>query len=150
MWRQWRHEAAPCRSAGQRPRRCETLVRYIDRFLMFYVTHADKLQRTSVWLDNLEGGVDYLRAVVCDDSLGIAAPEEDRAVYALSNRDPIGEANVLSRGILGDIGGRLVVASPLYKHHFDLATGACLEDDAVRIPAYAARLEGDRVLIGRP
>lgn len=77
-------------------------------------------------------------------------PEEDRAVYALSNRDPIGEANVLSRGILGDIGGRLVVASPLYKHHFDLATGACLEDDAVRIPAYAARLEGDSVLIGRP
>jgi nitrite reductase (NADH) small subunit len=56
----------------------------------------------------------------------------------------------LSRGILGDIDGRLVVASPLYKHHFDLATRACVEDDAVRIPVYAARLDGDSVLIGRP
>jgi nitrite reductase (NADH) small subunit len=77
-------------------------------------------------------------------------PEEDRALYALSNRDPIGRANVLSRGILGDIDGQLVVASPLYKQHFNLATGACLEDDEVRIPVYAARLDGDSVLIGRP
>ena len=77
-------------------------------------------------------------------------PEEDRAVYALSNRDPIGKANVLSRGILGDIHGQLVVASPLYKQHFNLATGACLEDDAVHIQVYETRLDGDSVLIGRP
>jgi nitrite reductase (NADH) small subunit len=77
-------------------------------------------------------------------------PEEDCALYALANRDPIGRANVLSRGILGDIDGQLVVASPLYKQHFNLATGACLEDDEVRIPVYAARLDGDSVLIGRP
>jgi nitrite reductase (NADH) small subunit len=77
-------------------------------------------------------------------------PEEDCAVYALSNRDPIGKANVLSRGILGDIRGQLVVASPLYKQHFDLCTGVCVEDDAVQISVYAARLDGDSVLIGLP
>ena len=54
----------------------QTLVRYIDRFLMFYIRTADRLQRTSVWLDNLEGGIEYLRAVVIDDSLGIAAELE--------------------------------------------------------------------------
>jgi nitrite reductase (NADH) large subunit len=54
----------------------ETLIRYIDRFLMFYVRTADRLQRTSVWMDNLEGGLDYLKQVVIDDSLGLAAELE--------------------------------------------------------------------------
>ncbi len=49
----------------------ETLIKYIDRFMMFYIRTADKLQRTSVWLENLEGGVDYLRKVIVDDTLGI-------------------------------------------------------------------------------
>ena len=49
----------------------ETLIKYIDRFLMFYIQTADKLQRTSVWFSKLEGGIDYLRSVVIDDSLGI-------------------------------------------------------------------------------
>ena len=48
----------------------ETLIRYIDRFLMFYVRTADRLQRTAPWLDALEGGLDYLAASSCDDSLG--------------------------------------------------------------------------------
>lgn len=51
----------------------ETLIRTIDRYLMFYIRTADRLERTSVWLDRLEGGLDHLRAVVVDDSLGIAA-----------------------------------------------------------------------------
>lgn len=74
-------------------------------------------------------------------------PEEESPLYALHNRDPIGEANVLSRGIVGDIGGRLVVASPLYKQHFDLRTGECLEQEGVCVEAYSVRLEGDEVLI---
>ena len=49
----------------------ETLIKYIDRFLMFYVRTADRLQRTSVWMGNLEGGLDYLKQVVIEDSLGI-------------------------------------------------------------------------------
>ena len=70
-----------CGNGGQTPAHArllasdlddETLVRYIDRFLMFYVRTADRLQRTAPWLDSLEGGLDHLKAVVCDDSLGIA------------------------------------------------------------------------------
>jgi len=66
----------------------ETLVRYIDRFLMFYVRTADRLQRTSVWLDNLEGGIDYLRSVIVDDALGIASElEADMARHVESYFD---------------------------------------------------------------
>ncbi|MGB0955308.1 MAG: nitrite reductase large subunit NirB [Panacagrimonas sp.] len=54
----------------------ETLIKYIDRFLMFYIRTGDRLQRTSVWLENLEGGIDYVKQVVCEDSLGIGAELE--------------------------------------------------------------------------
>lgn len=70
-----------CGNGGMRPRHAdlfatdlddETLIKYIDRVLMFYVRTADRLQRTSVWLENLEGGLEYLREVVVEDKLGIA------------------------------------------------------------------------------
>lgn len=51
----------------------DTLVQAIDRFLMYYVRTADRLQRTAAWVDDHEGGLDAIRAVVLDDSLGIAA-----------------------------------------------------------------------------
>lgn len=54
----------------------ETLVRYIDRYLMFYIRTADRLQRTAPWVEALDGGLDHLKAVVCEDSLGIAAELE--------------------------------------------------------------------------
>jgi len=54
----------------------ETLIKLIDRFLMFYIRTADRLQRTSTWIESLEGGLDHLRAVVVDDSLGICADLE--------------------------------------------------------------------------
>jgi nitrite reductase (NADH) small subunit len=75
-------------------------------------------------------------------------PGETPALYALSNRDPIGGANVLSRGIVGDVGGELVVASPLYKHHYCLRSGRCLEDDSVHIKVYPVALAGEGVYIG--
>ncbi|TNE77296.1 MAG: nitrite reductase small subunit NirD [Gammaproteobacteria bacterium] len=75
-------------------------------------------------------------------------PEEEPQVYAIGNWDPIGKANVLSRGIVGDIGDRLVVASPLYKQHFDLASGQCLEDETASVPAYPVALVDDQVIIG--
>ncbi|WP_415974321.1 nitrite reductase large subunit NirB [Rhodococcus sp. 077-4] len=53
-----------------------TLVSYIDRYLMFYVRTADRLQRTAPWLESLDGGLDHLKAVVCEDSLGIGAELE--------------------------------------------------------------------------
>ncbi|MAL96120.1 MAG: nitrite reductase (NAD(P)H) [Haliea sp.] len=76
-----------CGNGGMRPRHAElfasdlddaTLVRTIDRFLMFYIATADRLQRTSVWRDNLEGGLAYLQAVILEDSLGIAAELESQ------------------------------------------------------------------------
>ena len=86
-----------CGNGGQTPKHAqllasdldtETLVRYIDRFLMFYVRTADRLQRTAPWLEALEGGLDHLRAVVCDDSLGIAADlEESMARHVEGYRD---------------------------------------------------------------
>lgn len=54
----------------------ETLVRYVDRFLMYYIRTADRLERTATWLNKLEGGLDHLRSVVVDDSLGLAADLE--------------------------------------------------------------------------
>jgi len=72
----------------------------------------------------------------------ISLPENstyDQDIYALANYDPIGKANVLSRGILGNIGEHLVVSSPLYKQHFDLASGECLEDPDQNIKTYEVR-----------
>jgi nitrite reductase (NADH) large subunit len=54
----------------------QTLIRYLDRFLMFYIRTADRLQRTSAWLESIEGGLDYVRSVVVDDVLGVAADLE--------------------------------------------------------------------------
>ena len=75
---------------------------------------------------------------------------DDDRVYAISNHDPFSRANVLSRGIVGDLKGELVVASPVYKQHFNLASGQCLEDPAVRVAAFAARLESGKVWIEEP
>ncbi|GAO00230.1 nitrite reductase (NAD(P)H) large subunit [Komagataeibacter xylinus NBRC 13693] len=247
-----------CGNGGMRPRHAElfatdldaeTLVKYIDRFLMFYIRTADKLQRTSVWRENLEGGLDYLKDVIINDSLGICAelerqmqmvvdryhcewrdaltdreklkrfrtfvndsrpdpnirtiPERDQVrpadnlpettqsagpvewtelcghddlvamsgvvawhdgnqialfylpategaparVYAIDNHDPFSNANVLGRGIMGDLKGQVVVASPLYKQHFRLEDGQCLEDPTIRLRTWEARLENGRVAI---
>jgi len=54
----------------------ETLVRYLDRFLMYYIRTADRLQRTAPWVDSLEGGLDRVREVVVDDALGLGAELE--------------------------------------------------------------------------
>ncbi len=74
-------------------------------------------------------------------------PDEAEQIFAVSNYDPIGRANVLSRGIVGDCGGRLAVASPLYKQHFDLRSGQCLEQPDLHIPVYTAWLDNGWVLL---
>ncbi len=81
-----------CGNGGMKPRHAEllasdldseTLIKYVDRFLMFYVKTADRLQRTSVWRDNMEGGLDYLKDVVINDSLGLAAEFETQMQYVV-------------------------------------------------------------------
>jgi len=63
----------------------ETLVRYIDRIIMFYIKTADKLQRTSKWRESLEGGLEYLQAVIIEDSLGIVDELEAQMELLIQN-----------------------------------------------------------------
>jgi nitrite reductase (NADH) large subunit len=76
-----------CGNGGAKPRHAdllasdldeETALKYIDRFLMFYIQTADRLTRTSVWLENMEGGIEHLRAVIIEDKLGICDELERR------------------------------------------------------------------------
>jgi nitrite reductase (NADH) small subunit len=66
-------------------------------------------------------------------------------VHAIANHDPFSKANVLSRGIIGSLQGRPVVASPIFKQHFCLQSGRCIEDDSVAVEVYPARIAGNHV-----
>jgi nitrite reductase (NADH) small subunit len=68
-------------------------------------------------------------------------------VYAIGNVDPHSHAAVLSRGLVGSVGERIVVASPIYKQHFDLQSGECLESAAHGVPSYRARVADGQVWI---
>jgi NAD(P)H-dependent nitrite reductase small subunit len=81
------------------------------------------------------------------DGRQVAVFRFEDAVFALDNRDPASGTNVLSRGIVGDVRGELVVASPLYKHHYNLATGRCLEDPDLPVAVHAARVSEGRVWV---
>jgi nitrite reductase (NADH) large subunit len=81
-----------CGNGGMKPQHAQlfatdldeaTLLKYIDRFLMFYVRTADRLQRTAGWLNNLEGGLDYLKSVIIDDALGICAELEAEMAHVI-------------------------------------------------------------------
>ena len=98
-------------NGGMRPRHAdlfatdlddETLIRYIDRYLMFYIRTADRLQRTSTWLDSLEGGLEYLKQVVIEDSLGIAEELEHQmshivGTYQCEWKTALGDPEMLKR-----------------------------------------------------
>lgn len=245
-----------CGNGGMKPRHADlfasdlddaTLLRYVDRLLMFYIRTADRLQRTSVWMDNLEGGLDYLRQVIIEDSLGLgetleqemqqvvdayqcewqttladpsrralftptvnsdhadeslhysrvrgqrqpesvaarpllhlpaepwsaicaleAIPPEagigarfgservalfrfGEALFALEDREPGSDASVLSRGILGDVGGEPVVISPLYKQRIRLRDGQSLDNPQHQLRCWPVKLEAGQIwLANRP
>ncbi|MGH8473841.1 MAG: nitrite reductase (NAD(P)H), partial [Gammaproteobacteria bacterium] len=74
-----------CGNGGVKPRHADlfateldkaTLIQYIDRFFMFYIRTAGRLQRTAVWMENMEGGLEYLKDVIIHDTLGIGAELE--------------------------------------------------------------------------
>jgi len=71
----------------------------------------------------------------------------DNQLYALDNYDPHSDANVLSRGIVGDLSGERVVASPIYKHHYQLRTGVCVEDASISLKTYSVELRDDTVWV---
>ena len=77
----------------------------------------------------------------------IAIFQVKNELYSVGNWDPIGEANVLYRGLIGDTKGDIYVASPLYKQRFLLNSGKCLDDDTVAINTYDTRIENDQVQV---
>jgi len=242
-----------CGNGGMKPRHADlfasdlddaTLLRIVDRFLMFYIRTADRLQRTSTWMDNLQGGMAYLKSVILDDSLGIGeeleqemarvidsyqcewqttlndpqrlalfrsfvnsdSPDEAVArqpvrgqpqlapvaalpalagsqkpwqavcsidaippqagigarlgemqialfrlndkVYALDNQEPGSQANVLSRGLLGDADGEPMVISPLYKQRIRLRDGRLCESGEQVVRAWPVKIEDGKVWVG--
>lgn len=70
-------------------------------------------------------------------------------VYAVGHRDPFCDAHVIARGIVGSVGDRDTVASPMFKHVFDLATGRCLSEPGVRLPVHRTWLAGGVVYVER-
>jgi nitrite reductase (NADH) large subunit len=81
-----------CGNGGMKPRHADlfatnldknTLIKYIDRLLIFYVRTADRLQRTSVWMENMEGGLEYLKSVVIEDKLNICEQMEQQMQYVI-------------------------------------------------------------------
>ena len=81
-----------CGNGGMKPRHADlfatnldkqTLIQYIDRVLIFYIRTAARLQRTSVWMENMEGGLDYLKSVVLEDRLGIAEQLEQQMQHVI-------------------------------------------------------------------
>ena len=74
-------------------------------------------------------------------------PDYPSELFAVDNHDPLGNANVIARGIVGDVKGEPVIASPLYKQHYRLSDGVCLEDPQVQLRHWPVRFDGDRVMI---
>ncbi|UTL89909.1 nitrite reductase small subunit NirD [Pseudomonas fluorescens] len=99
------------------------------------VCQADDLVADSgvvVWLDGTQVALFYL-------------PELEQSLYAVENRDPRSGANIIGRGLVGSVQGQLVVAAPLYKQHFSLESGACLEDAGQRLRVWPVRMNESAV-----
>ena len=89
-------------------------------------------------------------ALVGTRQVAVFRTSPDDAVHAISNYDPFSRAFVISRGIVGSKGDSPKVASPVYKHTFDLRTGRCFEDPTVRLRTYPARVRDGLVEIAFP
>jgi nitrite reductase (NADH) small subunit len=88
-----------------------------------------------------------LCALVNQQQIAIFYSRRLDELFAIGNHDPIGNANVLSRGIIGSIGDAVVVASPLYKQHFNLRTGECLESPEHQVPVYPIQIIDGQVQV---
>jgi nitrite reductase (NADH) small subunit len=89
-------------------------------------------------------------ALLAERQIALVRVGDGERVYAISNFDPFSDAFVIARGIVGDRAGRPKIASPIYKQSFDLETGACLDDPAVRLATYPVRVRDGRVEVGIP
>lgn len=107
---------------------------------------------TMTWVDvcGLEDLVDNIGvcALIDDTQIAIFRLSVCEEIFAIDNHDPFSDANVLSRGVVGDLKGQLVVASPIYKQHFNLQTGQCLEDESVKLRTFPVRTRDGIVQVG--
>jgi nitrite reductase (NADH) small subunit len=88
-------------------------------------------------------------ALVQGEQIAVVRARDGR-VFALSNFDPFSKAFVIARGIIGDKGGIVKIASPVFKQNFSLETGECLDDPTVRLVTYPVRIIAGRVQIAVP
>ena len=86
-------------------------------------------------------------ALVASQQIALFYLSKTQQIFAVSNFDPIGKANVLSRAMIGDLGGEPMLASPLYKQHYSLKTGVCFEYADVKLQTYPVRIDNNRVAI---
>lgn len=100
---------------------------------------ADLVANSGVvaWVDGTQVALFYL-----------PGEASDKQLYAMDNRDPKSGANVIGRGIVGSLAGDLVIAAPLYKQHYRLEDGSCLEYPEQQLRTWPVRLQGERVEIG--
>lgn len=92
----------------------------------------------AAWLETADGPVQVALFYL---------PGHDQELYAVDHHDPFSRANVIARGIVGDLKGQPVVASPIYKQHFRLEDGQCLEDESVQLRTWKVSFKGDEVCI---
>lgn len=89
-------------------------------------------------------------ALIDDRQIAIFRLGNEDTLFAIDNYDPFSDANVLARGVVGDLQGQPVVASPVYKQHFNLKTGQCLEDASVKLATYPVRILNGTVQVAMP
>ncbi|MCV3305782.1 nitrite reductase large subunit NirB, partial [Leclercia adecarboxylata] len=142
-----------CGNGGMKPRHADlfasdlddaTLLRYVDRFLMFYIRTADRLQRTSTWRDNLEGGLEYLREVIIDDSLGIADELEQEMQRVVDTYQCEWQTTLQDPGRLAQF--RTLDAAPVATKRWQ---AVCTLDEIPEEAGIGARLGGEHIALFR-
>ncbi|MCH4811762.1 nitrite reductase small subunit NirD [Vreelandella neptunia] len=108
-------------------------------------TKADLVEFSGVaaWIEIAEGPAQVAIFYLPGDRL----QGEGKPLYALDHFDPFSKANVIARGIVGDLKGSAVVASPIYKQHFRLEDGQCLEDESVKLQTWKIEFKGEEVWV---
>ena len=86
-------------------------------------------------------------AKINEQQVAVFREAESDQIYAIGNYDPFSDANVLSRGLMAQLDDQITVASPMYKQHFNLQTGQCLEDETVSIPVYKTQVIDNMIVL---
>lgn len=117
-----------------------------DGISMLHAVAQDQAWQDICALEDVIPGTG-VAALLGGEQIALVRSPDGAFVFAISNFDPFSKAFVLARGIVGDRGGVLKIASPIYKQNFDLKTGVCLDDPNVRLPVYPVKLDGGRIYV---